>query len=231
MLKRNHAGFTLIEVIISLAIAATLIPIVIAGQRQIRERAQFLDSIERVDQAIRNVKNEANTTVNTSGNGTNTNSLVVGKMMQFQLNSSTINVWTIRCLVTAPQSGQIGCDQPEVYSFDTTFPSTPAYSISIPWNAKFVDPLNETSGNGRYVIFLKNSVNGDLSGYISSNTWSTGACGGLNILNPSNFKNTGTPCSWTGPSAAETMHYTNASSFTADIHFDPASMSVTRTIN
>ncbi len=66
---RSQSGFTLVEIILVLAISSTMLTIAFVGQRQLRSRAQFDAAIEKVVSSISNAQNQATAGVNTQGSG------------------------------------------------------------------------------------------------------------------------------------------------------------------
>ena len=62
-------GFTLIEVILVVAISGALLMIAFAGQGQLRAQAQFDAAVNKVVSTIPYAHNQANAGVNLTGNG------------------------------------------------------------------------------------------------------------------------------------------------------------------
>jgi prepilin-type N-terminal cleavage/methylation domain-containing protein len=76
MLKRRElgeAGFTLIEVIIVMAISSALLVIVLVGQRGLRSRAQFDAAVNKLVATVGEARTEATAGVNIVGSGDGTN--------------------------------------------------------------------------------------------------------------------------------------------------------------
>jgi prepilin-type N-terminal cleavage/methylation domain-containing protein len=69
MAKRNAAGFSLIELIVAVTISSALIGVAFAGQGQLRGRAQFDASVEKIVGSINDAHNESTAGVNTLGGG------------------------------------------------------------------------------------------------------------------------------------------------------------------
>jgi prepilin-type N-terminal cleavage/methylation domain-containing protein len=67
---RRQAGFTLIELIVTMAIASTLSVIAFAGQQQLRARAQFDAAVNLVVSSVNAAQNESRSGVNVTGTGT-----------------------------------------------------------------------------------------------------------------------------------------------------------------
>jgi len=66
MATRNQAGFTLIELMIVLAISTALLGIVLAGQSELRSRSQFDGSVDKVVSSVVEARDQATAGVNLS---------------------------------------------------------------------------------------------------------------------------------------------------------------------
>jgi prepilin-type N-terminal cleavage/methylation domain-containing protein len=99
MAKSNQAGFTLVEVVIALAISSALMVIILVGQRQIRERTAFDASINRLVATTAAVRAEATAGVNIVGNGDGSGAPCPGG------NGAYKNVFAGTSLVADSQSG------------------------------------------------------------------------------------------------------------------------------
>lgn len=145
--KMDQTGFTLIEIIIAMAIASALGSIVFTGQQAIRGQAQFSDGVERMKNNLTGIMNEANTTVITKaggGAGRNlTGEQAVGKLVMFQAGSSTMRVWTLVADANF-----------------LTLRTEDEYTIQTPWNVR-VDGL----GSDQYIAFLRDPGDGLLQIY------------------------------------------------------------------
>ncbi len=149
-----RAGVGLIELIIVLAIAAALIPIVFAGQRALRARSQFTDAIDKVKNNLVQIKNEANTTVNSEGAGSVIGRQVIGKLATFTSGGSTYTVTTI----TLDRSANVN---------NNALLSTAPVTVTIPWSV-----TNTTTGLActptpcaTAVLFARNPDTGELKAY------------------------------------------------------------------
>lgn len=69
MVKGGQKGFTLIEIVLVLAISGMLFVIAFAGQRELRDRAQFDASVNKIVSSIADARNEAIANVNLDGAG------------------------------------------------------------------------------------------------------------------------------------------------------------------
>jgi prepilin-type N-terminal cleavage/methylation domain-containing protein len=69
MATRKQAGFTLIELMLVMAIGSMLAVLAFAGQRGLRSQAQFDADVDRIVSSIADAHNEATAAVNLNGNG------------------------------------------------------------------------------------------------------------------------------------------------------------------
>ena len=71
--KNKQAGFTLVEIIIVLAITSSMLVIALAGQRQLRSSATFTAAVDKIIASIADARNQALSGVNaTPGAGVGT---------------------------------------------------------------------------------------------------------------------------------------------------------------
>ena len=119
--KRNQRGLTLIEIVMSLAIAGLLAATVLTGRDALRARLQFSQGIDQVTQILTTARGE---TTGTVGNpdllvgGQSTARQVYGKSVSFTAGSSSVQVAT---LLADSSSGAI-------------IPGTfDPYTVTIPW--------------------------------------------------------------------------------------------------
>lgn len=155
----SQSGFTLIEIIMVMAVSAALGSMVLFGQAEVRKRAQFSDGIEKTKNALMGVKNEANTTVNAcfvppgpcGSGGDDTSHIVVGKLAEFTDDSSVIQVSTLlaRCQ-------DIACNNIDVF-----LNKRDTYSINIPWGVFFDD----SSSDADAIAFIRSPQDGDMTVY------------------------------------------------------------------
>jgi prepilin-type N-terminal cleavage/methylation domain-containing protein len=148
--QMSEAGFTLIEIILVVTISAALGAMVLSGQRQVRQRAQFSDGVEKIKNSLVGVKNEANTTVNSAG-GNDTDRIVIGKLARFTDNSSQIEVGTLVARCTNPTCSEIN---PTLNQQDT-------YTITVPWGVTFDDPPSTVN----VIAFIRSPLDGELTVY------------------------------------------------------------------
>src|SRR5258706_14181569 len=72
MHRKLQAGFTLVEVVLVMAISALLLLAVWNGQAHLRQQTQFDEGVNRVIAAIADARNEAVSGINTDGKGNGT---------------------------------------------------------------------------------------------------------------------------------------------------------------
>lgn len=72
MVRREQAGFTLIEIIFVLAISSIMFTSILVGERYLRSRAQFDANVNRTVSSASEARNQANSAVNVLGDGTGT---------------------------------------------------------------------------------------------------------------------------------------------------------------
>lgn len=178
-------GFTLIEVILALAIASGLLLIVFAGQSQLRARARFSDAVERAKTITMKAKNEAFTTVSTETGATYSNTFFA-KVVYFEAGSSTVTVYTLKFdgnnVLLAP---------------------TIDYTADLPYGVKDVDTQNTC------LAFAKSTDSAKTIGYTVPD------CKLADLTNLSKYG-----------SASQTVKVDDGAGLTADINFDPQTLSV-----
>jgi prepilin-type N-terminal cleavage/methylation domain-containing protein len=96
MLKQQ-SGFTLIELIMVLALTSGFAILALSSFTVLRDQSQFNDSLTRLQSEVLAQRQEALSTIELTG-GTNAGSVTLGKLMEFTPGSSTVQ---IRTLVTA----------------------------------------------------------------------------------------------------------------------------------
>lgn len=142
-------GFTLIEVIMVLAISSLLALILLGGYQETQKRERFRDSVERTVTLLEQTKNEANATVNVAGDGDTAGRLVFAKAVIFTDGSSDIEVVT---LSAADREVLSGIRQDD------------SRTVRIPWQVEFAG----ASSTHKTVVFTRSVVTGQLDTYVLS---------------------------------------------------------------
>jgi prepilin-type N-terminal cleavage/methylation domain-containing protein len=78
MSNTNQRGFTLVEVIIVMAISSALVVIAFVGQRSLRAQAQFDAAVDKIVATVADARNQALAGVNIVGSGDGTNGCAGG---------------------------------------------------------------------------------------------------------------------------------------------------------
>lgn len=146
---KNQHGFTLIEITLVLAISAGLLTIVLAGQEQVRSRAEFTAAVNQVATDINEVKNESQTTVQvqtpgaaTNPTGTSIGTTFFGKAMTFTQGASTITVQ-------------------DMYNNASGILQLPnSYQFTIPWGVTV-----QSASSPQYLVFHLTSASAQLITY------------------------------------------------------------------
>lgn len=119
--KRNQRGLTLIEIVMSLAIAGLLAASVLTGRDALRAKLQFSQGIDQVSQILTTARGETSGTVGSTdlatGGASNPPVYIFGKSVHFSNHSSNVTVSTV--LINS--AGTI------------TSSTTNPYTVTIPW--------------------------------------------------------------------------------------------------
>jgi prepilin-type N-terminal cleavage/methylation domain-containing protein len=150
MARRDQAGFTLIELIIVMAISSLLGAAVLSGFSVLRSQAQFSDAIERLKETVLIKRTEALSTIKLSG-GDDAANITFGRLLTFTPGSSSV---TVQTLYTANNEAP-AANQP-VY----TLPSEDG-DTTIAWGVRYSD------ASTRQVAFVRSSVDGALQTAVS----------------------------------------------------------------
>ena len=81
-LLSQQSGFTLIEITLVFALSGMLFVIAFAGQRQLRDRAEFDGAVNKLVQEYAYARNYSTSNVNTEGLGANTSWVVTGAELE-----------------------------------------------------------------------------------------------------------------------------------------------------
>jgi prepilin-type N-terminal cleavage/methylation domain-containing protein len=164
MANKRQSGFTLIEIIITMAISAGLAVIALLGFSAMRSQTQFSDAVERLREATVQRRTEANAAVQLA-NGEDTTQIAFGRIMTFMPNSSLVQVQT---LVTSssesPLPGQ-----------SVTLKNDNSLTYTIAWGVIFNKGVGDNPARERQVAFIRSPVDGSLHTAISPpGGWSPG---------------------------------------------------------
>ncbi len=150
--KKSLMGFTLIELILVLAISSLLAVILLNNYTSTRRRAQFTDAIERVVTQLEQAKNEANTTVNSESSGTNSSRLVFAKSVVFSTAApSQFRIYTL------------SADNADALAGVSVEPGE--RSIDIPWGVSYQQSSGANISNANTITFSRAVSNGVLNTY------------------------------------------------------------------
>ncbi len=138
MLKRSSQGFTVVETILVLSISSLLLSMAIAGQSQLRVRAQFTDSIEKAKITLARAKNEALST-HLKGSGNDLGRIFFAKRVIFTPGSNVIDIDT---LVISPTN------------VISVAPSS-AEQIPLPWGVHYVTSASAGASTGKEILFIR----------------------------------------------------------------------------
>ncbi len=143
--SRSQAGFTLIEVIIVMAISSALAALAIMGFATLRGQAQFSDAVERLKERVLVQRQEALATIKLSG-GTDAANITFGRLLTFTPGSSTVRIET---LVTANNLAPAANQPVLILASETT-------SFEIPWGVTYAGASMQQIG------FVRSAIDGSL---------------------------------------------------------------------
>lgn len=152
MAKQAQGGFTLIEIIIVMAISSMLAAIALMGFSATRGQAQFSDSVERLKESLLTRRTEALSTVKLSG-GADAANVTLGKLLTFTPNSSTV---TVQTLITANNPAPAAGQAVTVVAAEST-------TYTVEWGVKY------TGGSRIQVAFVRSATDGALQTAVSPN--------------------------------------------------------------
>ena len=100
--KRHQSGFTIIELMMVVAITSLMFTVAIFGQGAVRGRAQFTDAIESLETELEGAKTEAASGVNVTdysgglnNGGSTPNTVLFGAMVVFDPNDSAYKTYIL----------------------------------------------------------------------------------------------------------------------------------------
>jgi prepilin-type N-terminal cleavage/methylation domain-containing protein len=197
---QRQSGFTLIELILVMAISGALAAIAMMGFSTLRGQTQFSDSVERLKEDVLKSRQEALSTIKSSG-GTDPTKVTFGKLLTFTPGSSTVQVQTLVTInnyqagnVTSPTAAQA-----------VTISAAPGdtSSYTIPWGITYANtqltgpPLGAIQNSVVKVAYVRSGTDGALQ-TATSTTWGAvltyglfapnGAKRNLNFVDPTGRK-------------------------------------------
>jgi prepilin-type N-terminal cleavage/methylation domain-containing protein len=200
----RNTGFTLIEVIIVMAITGLILVIAFIGQRQLVARARFDSSVNKLVQNITYARNFATSNVNTEGAGNKTDAVVAG--IGFELDNSHPGG-------NLAELEPVYCNPTDCANTYSDLPNNdasrcPHLSADNECFEQFFGPTDLTlSGNTTFELIYLNTTRG------------------VKVCQPiidSNFGTIKDACA-TSPTGPITVTVTDPNGFTADIQFDLSS--------
>lgn len=154
VVNQRQAGFTLIEVIMVMAIAGVLSLIVLNGFSSLRGQAEFSDAIDHLKETVVAQRTEALTTVK-AGGGTDSSQQTIGRLLTFSPGSGTVRVDT---LVTANTDAPVAGQAVTLAAGETT-------NVIIPWGIQY------HGSTVAQVAFTRSAVDGSLQTTASQGTF------------------------------------------------------------
>jgi len=163
MANKRQAGFTLIEIMITMAISAGLAVIALMGFSTLRSQAQFSDAVERLRERTVQTRTEANSSVQLTS-GTDTGNVAFGRIMTFTPGSGIVNIQT---LMTSSSESPA--------AIQSVFPTADnAFDYTIPWGLTFKQgkDTGAYTAQKRQVAFIRSPLDGSLHSIVSPpNGW------------------------------------------------------------
>jgi len=94
MANKRQSGFTLIEIIMTMAISAGLAVVALAGFSAMRAQTQFSDAVERLREATVQRRTETNSAVQFTS-GDDASQIAFGRIMTFTPGSGIVQIQTL----------------------------------------------------------------------------------------------------------------------------------------
>ena len=163
MAIKEQAGFTLIEIIIAMAISSSLAVIALMGFSAMRSQVQFSDAVERLRERTVQTRTEANSSVQLAS-GDQPNLIAFGRIMTFTPGSGIVKIQTLRTSSTESPT--------DLQAVNLTADN--AFDYTIPWGLTYQggkDAGGYTTKK-RQVAFIRSPRDGSLHSIVSPpNGW------------------------------------------------------------
>lgn len=166
MADSNAAGFTLVEVVLFLALTALFMLIAFTGIVGRSRNVQFTDSIRSLEGFLQRQISDVRNGVNLTGEGDQLNQIVLGSVLKFNPDSDIVNIYKIR---GARLPSTTGSARSLIYdSVDDLSGGNIVYEqgqYQIEWSTLFRDPATNGS-TGLYLGFLRNPSGAEILPYV-----------------------------------------------------------------
>lgn len=173
MADSNAAGFTLVEVVLFLALSALFLLIAFTGLVGRSQNVQFTDSIRSLEGFMQKQISDVRNGVNLTGDGDQLNQIVLGNVLKFSPDSDTAQIYKIRGSRLASTTGSA---RNLIYdSIDNLVGGSVVYEQSqyqLEWGTLFRDPATNGS-TALYLGFLRNPNGAEILPFILDHAQST----------------------------------------------------------
>lgn len=170
--KQNQTGFTIVEVLIVIAISAVLASTIVAWQGKFIENARFTEAMDNIHSQLNKARREVYSVVNENpgmdchGNsgtaGTNTGCVTFGKAVVFTQGSSQATVKTLVARVSGDDFTDLEVRYlREIGSLERT--------IDLKWGVEFIRGRRD-GATVNTVVFARDFRTGDLQTYVMYST-------------------------------------------------------------
>lgn len=181
-----NSGFTFVEIILFLALTGLFLLIAFTGLVGRSRNVQFTDSIRSMEGFMQRQISDVRNGVNLTGDGDDSNQIVLGNILKFNVGSDTVEVYKIRGARLTDVSGSA---RSLIYeSTDRLIGADLVYEqgqYQLEWGVLFRDPPANGS-TAHYVGFLRNPNGTDIIPMILDHPASANPLGVLN--NPETYR-------------------------------------------
>lgn len=129
----RQSGFTLVEIVIVLAITGGLITLALAGKAGSRDQSKFTDGVETVATLMDSTRTKASTTENANGSGNSIQKINFGNLVEIDAGSNIIKITDI----IGTNANQIDSSEAQTLSYGTNITT-----VNIPWSVRFNSASN-----------------------------------------------------------------------------------------